>query len=452
MGRDYSDDATKTKMGGRVAAAKRDRIPREINPAWLNRDLPFNPQLRCGKAGRLLDQLLDGRRIYQRDKWERDCAIVVGNLVYAYGLRPRRPVSISQNANDWHAPARYEYPRYQTIELVNRMYNKGLIGMKKGVYTKQLKRKTRIWALAEFLELHPELQNGVEVRPPAELVELRDRNGRKLLDYEDTPFTRDCRNRLATANEVNHRAKITYYDGFERYDVRSYAKAVFVDDFSLYGRLHTSGCRHAQGLSKTERRTIKIDGQPIVELDYSGLQPRMLYAAEGIQYGDDPYTAVLNQLPGIYDDGSHPLRRYMKTVLLALLNASSLQQSEKAANFWLYEHPEENRYLRSLGVGRARPWLEAFQNKHERIAHYFGRDVGLKLMNKDARIALDVVWRFAEQGIPIIPVHDSFIVQDNHAEELWQVMDTTYQKHNDGFTCPIKGPWTYNPANRWKRH
>ncbi len=324
--------------------------------------------------------------------------------------------------------------------------------MKQGIYTKHLKRKTRIWALPELLELHPELCAGVEVRPPAELVELRDRQGRKLIDYEDTPFTHNCRNRLATANKVNHRAKITYYDGFERYDVQSYVRAIFVGGLSLYGRLHTSGARHAQGLSKTERRTILIDGQPVVELDYSGLQPRMLYAAEGIQYDRDPYTKVLNSLPGIRDYGYHRLRRYLKTVLLALLNASSLQQSEKAANFWLYEHQEENRYLRSLGVGRARPWLEAFQKEHEQIAHYFGCDMGLKLMNKDARIALDVVWRFAEQGIPIIPVHDSFIVQDNHAEELWQVMDETYEKHNDGFTCPIKGPWTYNPATHWKAH
>jgi len=74
------------------------------------------------------------------------------------------------------------------------------------------------------------------------------------------------------------------------------------------------------------------------------------------------------------------------------------------------------------------------------------------LMNRDARIALDVVWHFTKQSVPIIPVHDSFIVQEQHAEELWQVMDETYQKHNDGFACPIKGPWSLNPANRWKCH
>jgi len=59
-------------------------------------------------------------------------------------------------------------------------------------------------------------------------------------------------------------------------------------------------------------------------------------------------------------------------------------------------------------------------------------------MNLDSRIALDVLDHFAKQNIPILAIHDSFIVQDKYKNELWQIMENTYEKHTDGFTCKIK--------------
>ncbi len=83
-----SDDATKTKMGGRVlAAANRDRIPREENGRWVNRNpLWFNPTISLPEhitVEGLLDRLLHGQRIYRRDLWIRDLAILLSNLIAA---------------------------------------------------------------------------------------------------------------------------------------------------------------------------------------------------------------------------------------------------------------------------------------------------------------------------------------------------------------------------------
>jgi hypothetical protein len=319
--------------------------------------------------------------------------------------------------------------------------------MKRGYYTPQEKRQTRIWALPALLEAHPELPQDVTVRPPPEPIELRARNSNRLIDYTDTPRTNEWRRVLEQANRVNENAQVEYFDVDEGATATctTWMKAIFIGDFDHYGRLHSYGYRHPQGLSKTQRRSITINKQSVVELDYSGLQPRMLYAAEGIQYDGDPYAQVIDAIPGLRERSLPKrsrgyLRGYCKRLLLALLNAESITKAEQAGNQALHEHPEEYQTLRQMDAARARPWIEAFQHVHAPIAHYFGTAAGLKLMNRDARIALDVVAHFAYKGLPTIPIHDSFIVQEPYADELRQVMDVAYRRHNDGFAPIIKPP------------
>ena len=62
----------------------------------------------------------------------------------------------------------------------------------------------------------------------------------------------------------------------------------------------------------------------------------------------------------------------------------------------------------------------------------------MRIMNLYATIALDVINHFAKQGIPILSVHDSFIVQGRYKDELKRIMQQMYRKHTKGFRCPIK--------------
>ena len=113
MMRAGGSEKPKTALGFRVAAASRaQRLPPKKDGAFLNRDLRFNPDLTCRNPEGLLDELLDGRRVYQREKWERDLSVLAANLVEAYNSKPKRRVSIPRDANAWSAPARYRRPRY----------------------------------------------------------------------------------------------------------------------------------------------------------------------------------------------------------------------------------------------------------------------------------------------------------------------------------------------------
>jgi hypothetical protein len=59
-------------------------------------------------------------------------------------------------------------------------------------------------------------------------------------------------------------------------------------------------------------------------------------------------------------------------------------------------------------------------------------------MNKDSKIALDILNTFAGQQIPILVMHDSFIVQQQHRDRLQYTMEDAYKRHTGGYTCPIK--------------
>ena len=185
---------------------------------------------------------------------------ILANLLEAWRSRPRHPVRISRDEADYGGPKRYGRPPVAIIELMDLLHERGYIAMKKGYhYGDDDRKQTRIWALPELLRTHQELLcANVTVRPPQEPVELYERregkNGkRKLLDYRDTEFTDRTRKILRTANQVNGRATIEYDDGFEIQQVLSYVKAMFIGKFTLYGRLHSYGCRHVQGLSKHDR-------------------------------------------------------------------------------------------------------------------------------------------------------------------------------------------------------
>jgi len=260
---------------------------------------------------------------------------------------------------------------------------------------------------------------------PAELVKLKDANGR-LQDYAETEYTRTLRRQLKGINRINGTTEIR----FKRYRVQTQLHAVYKQDFTQGGRLYTSGSVHLQGLKGSERRQLTINGEPVVELDYSGYHPCLLYAEEGIQFEGDPYDL------GTVTE--HPIaRKFAKTAFHALLNADSWRKAEKAVNHWAYQHPAAVPTLKRLGLYPARQVLLPMERRHQPIRHHFSSGSGLRLMNLEAKIALGVVRHFTDQGTPCLPVHDSFLVQERYESALRQVMLNAYKQYSNGFKILI---------------
>ncbi len=84
-----------------------------------------------------------------------------------------------------------------------------------------------------------------------------------------------------------------------------------------------------------------------------------------------------------------------------------------------------------MGVKKAGPYIDKFMKEHNPISKYLckSNSIGLKLMFKDAAIAVDVINHFVKQGIPILSMHDSFIIEKSYKKELKNIMFKTYCKH-----------------------
>ena len=408
-----------------VAKADNAKDRERHRNTWLQKNVSFDGQMRLpaeyrAMVERMLETLTGDCHGHKASQKLLDLDVLLANLLATKG---NHPISISLDHNRWQ-PNRYNHLSYFVVTMVKLLHQKGLIHMAKGYHTKKESRYTRIWRTEALLQCFPELPTYV-IFDPTELVILKDEKGH-LMEYRDTAETYRIRKILKRANEVNLAADIR----FGKYRLRGFLRAIFLHKFTLYGRLHTWGYRHYQGMPSEERQEITINGEPVVELDFSGLHPRLLYAAEGIQFDSDPY-AIVHKDPRA--------RPFLKTILLALINAQDFNKAQAGANHWLYkEATEEQRFqLHEIGITKAKPLMDAFIKAHAPISKYFCTGEGLRLMNKDGKIALAVIKSFADAGIPILAVHDSFVVQCQYRDRLETAMDEAYKRGTGGKKCGI---------------
>ena len=77
--------------------------------------------------------------------------------------------------------------------------------------------------------------------------------------------------------------------------------------------------------------------------------------------------------------------------------------------------------------------------RHYLIRDSFCSDAGVHLMNRDSRIALNVMHHFAKRDIPCLGVHDSFMVPCHAEAELKELMHRCYRNEiGESFQPVIK--------------
>jgi hypothetical protein len=161
------------------------------------------------------------------------------------------------------------------------------------------------------------------------------------------------------------------------------------------------------------RKTILIDDQPTIEIDFSAFHIRMLYHLEGIDYQDDPYAVC---------EGPE-MRDIYKAVSLIAINATereawgAIRDELKDRSI---EPPDRKNPYGSL--------VRGYKKAHPAIAHYLFSEIGRRLQNIDSRIMNAILVRLMENGILGLPVHDSVIVQRQHEAFTREVMTQEYRK------------------------
>jgi len=332
------------------------------------------------------------------------------------------------------------------IKLLDALVELGFIEQYLGFYDSdnpRLSKTTRIKAtpkLVDFLTQDYLIKEGmIERAPSTECIILRDKvDGKKTdLDYEDTSDTRAMRQNLYNYNNLLrdmfisipevHNVGIPTISGANTFVTQNekFVRRIFNNNSWKEGGRYYGGWW--QRIPKEWREKIRFWDMATVEVDYSGLHIVLLYAREGINYWKvkavDPYA-----IEGI--EQSERMRALLKTVLLTAINSRTKQEAIKAVNYHITNHFEDFCWVRNEGLSIG-DLIDHFTEGHQAVSQYFFTSVGLRLQNCDAKIAEEVIKHFTEQGIPVLCMHDSFIIEAKNKAELKRVMNEAITRVKD---------------------
>lgn len=338
--------------------------------------------------------------------------------------------SVSRNRNDYVQGTRnrkihWKYDLF--VNLVDDLDALNLIVQVAGFKDRESGngRRTRIAAKPELIDLLkdcslPRIKRASDLEEE-EIIVLKNVKKEKV-DYKDTPFTRKWRESLQAYNTLVDSATITADVNYkalaasQRYidPTNKHLHRVFNNESWMQGGRFYGG--FWQQLSGDERKTIKINGNSTVELDFKCHHARILYiVAEQPIPEEDLYL-----IEGID-------RQDVKDAFLVLFNCDSREQALKTMR-------SEKHIKNSEKV------LQAIEKRHSAISSFLygykpiiqlsereGGKPGAFLQWLDSVITDSILEVMTKAKIICLPVHDSYIVEEKNKESLYWLMNKYYQ-------------------------
>ena len=188
-------------------------------------------------------------------------------------------------------------------------------------------------------------------------------------------------------------------------------RRVFTERWSRGGRLYGGWWI---GVSAQERAHIMIDGETTVELDYGQLHPSILLARVEASNKSDPY--LIDGLPA----STRPLG---KDTFMRLLNRRTTAGEVPT----LARVTPSYKHLLPAGMTYGK-YVELYLNHMGEVSRWFGRDEGMKLQREDSDLAISIIDNLDKLGIAALPVHDSFIVKEQHGDTLKAIMQYHFRQ------------------------
>ena len=392
------------------------------------------------------------RRSEAQDRFEYAVAVLVHQLWKSIHTYPQRECRIHKMTSYYSRP-RYRDPMltYDTMMAAyHGLLQLGLITETNGTYdvASGTGILTRYAATPKMIDMlltlngHPAIDLAVE--PTRETIILRKTVKRRSketgelvrrtfdIPYEDTEKTIGYRANLSVINacllrhwpdleitdfDIPQLAKDVLRDGDREpvdFSKRTLVR-IFTDDpqssndrFTLGGRFYRAWW---QNVPKNYRMLITIDGERTSEADYSQFHPQLLYHMAGKDMGNtDAYDRVL--------DGRH--RKLVKQAFNAMLQMSRFSP----------DGPQDDDF-KAAALAAGITWAtlrDGILEAHAPVADYFFKGIGNSLQFTDSCIAEKVMLEFAQRDIPVLPVHDSFVV-NRHVEvsgDLEEMMRKAY--------------------------
>lgn len=351
--------------------------------------------------------------------------------------------AISRGRNQWIVGSRYNglHLPHRTLDVIDILITQGYLLKANYSYSRsgsqQGNRTTRIQPTEILTEMFSKLDVGLQdlnLHKDQETIILRkkgddDAGKASDIEYEDTPLTKKMRAEVEAYNNMMQRhyvdvaslrepfiyreVKPSKSDGasLQRIDVNDaskFCRRIFSrGSFEMNGRWHGG---FWQSIPKAMRRDIYIDDATTEEIDYSGIHPSILAYEQGQRLTGDRYDLGMRILPAITREQQ---RAAVKLLVLVAINAKSRKEAFKAYN---------DKASVTLKHGALGALLDAFISKYPFLEASLCTDQGIRLMNIDSQITTEIINRFVSADIPILPIHDSYIVKRENADDLRDAM------------------------------
>ena len=184
------------------------------------------------------------------------------------------------------------------------------------------------------------------------------------------------------------------------------------NDWQLNGRFYGGWW---QRINSDWRNQIFINGSPTIEVDFQGLHINLIYAELGEKLVGDPYDISPIKIPG------YPLvliRNMIKRLVLTAMNAK-----DKSSTYRSFRegYPAGNAG-KSMTNEKLDELLAAFLTRNPKVSDFLFSDKGIQLMRIDGDITAHIHRHFTEQAIPVLSVHDSYIIDCTRVAEMRAAM------------------------------
>jgi len=375
--------------------------------------------------------------------------VVLLDLYVKHSADSTRYVSYYRMKGKYEGKGRYNklHISFTTVAVVDLLEKLGYLEHHKGHYDRSGSRTShmsRMRAKKKLIDLidtkHHATPLMVGKAPNTECIILRDKDpksGKQVdIPYKDTADTRRMRRDLYKYNNLLRRTFIDVpFFPAGGVTSRSGSKKINIDRCDKFvRRIFNNGSWDDGGrfyggwwqrLPKDWREQIRIDGSAVIEVDYSGLHIVLLYAIEGIDYwkdvGKDPY-----EISGL--EKSERMRGLLKLVLLTSINCKSKESAVKAVQYEINMDKEDEYEWVSEERIDLEDLINQFASTHKPINKYLFSGHGVKLQNIDATIAEYVINKLTKEEIPVLCIHDSFVVQREHGAKLHDLMQEGFRE------------------------
>lgn len=399
-----------------------DKEWKYYNTRYINLNIDYPKQL----------SVIVSRSMLVDDKLKVAVSVIVANLL---GLKETFSLAYPRNTGRGQStlPRQYNKRKISTkkiVEAADWLVREGYAEEQRGKsnVVAELRTSSKLWPTKKLISLFSqETINYLDVSYILNNNPVVLKNSCKQeIDYRDNDFTRETKNAMSIINACNN--KHIFKDAKGNVLNCSSLTRIFTEEWSYGGRLYRTDAQQIKQKDVPKELTrlgITIDHSPVVEVDYCNLHAMLLCAMEGIhpdKFSGDFYSALLQGCENILPQD----RSLMKKSFSAMLNSETDKQAMQAIQGIINSRKANEKYSFKSGYD---VW-KLIYNKLPEFRRYFDNPdrIGLKLQRADSDMCLIVCMSFCKQGLPIIPIHDSMVVKDEHGDLLIQEMAKAFRR------------------------